>query len=152
MSGLDALKGMLADLPVPTEDGRFVSQRVAMVVEVIHDFDRHLEVRWIPPEERALSSDPAFAIVDTSPNVPEHVVFYVQNEDDMDARVLERLIDIKRQVDGNSVLSEIDTRNEAHKILQAKLFKERLDEANDLAYSILKSPKHRYKHDGVTYQ
>jgi hypothetical protein len=150
--GLDALQGLLADLPVPTEDGRFVSQRVAMMVEVIRDFDRYLDVRWIPPEERVLASDPAFAIVDTSPNVPESVVFYVQSEADMDARVLERLIDIKRQVDGGTVLKELDAKNEAYKILQAKLFKEKLDEANDLAYSILKSPKHRYKHDGVIYE
>lgn len=151
MGGLDALKGLIADLPVPMSDGSFVSERVALLVEVIQDFDRYLEVRWIPPAERELSTDPAFAIVDTNPNYPEHVVMYVQNEQDMDARVLERLIDMKK-LQGVDMMKHIDAKNEAHRLLQAKVFKEKLDEANDLAYSILRSPLHRYKHDGVIYE
>lgn len=151
MSGLDALKNMLADLPVPMADGRFISERVALLVETIQEWDPYLEVRWIPPEERALSNDPAFAIVDTSPNVPEHVVMYVQTEEEMDARVLERLIDMKK-LQGVDLMKHIDAKNEAFRLLQAKIFSEKLEEANDLAYSILKSPLHRYKHDGVIYE
>jgi hypothetical protein len=150
--GLDNLRGLIADLPVPMSDGRFISQRVAMVVEVLQDIDKNIEVRWIPPEDRVLESDPAFAIVDVHPGHPENVIFYIQKEEDMDGRVVERFLDIKRKNENGTLVSEMETKNEAFKLLQQKLFKEQLDEANDLAYSILKSPLHRYKHDGVIYE
>lgn len=137
------------NLPVPHEDGSFISQRVSRIVEVIREYDRDLDVRWIPAKRRR-NGDPAFAIVGKQKDGKEYVVFYVQDESDFDGRVLERLYQIDSAKHGD-ILSEIDARNKAVRAIQEKLHKEQMEEAKELAYSILHSPKHTYKHNGVTY-
>lgn len=141
---------MLANLPVPHEDGSFVSERVSRLIEIIRDYDRNIDVRWIPHGQRA-ADDPAFALVTRDTGGREYVIFYVQDESAFDGGVLERLYQMDAAKHGN-ILTKIETENMAVKAIQEKLYKERLEEANDLAYSIMKSSKNYYKHDGFTYE
>lgn len=137
------------NLPVPHDDGSFISQRVSRIVELIRDYDPNLDVRWIPARSRR-DGDPAFAIVTKDLTGREYVVFYVQDEQDFDGRVLERLYQADAAKHGN-ILSEIDARNKAVRALQEKEHQEQMEEAKDLAYHILKSKKHEYKHNGIKY-
>ena len=141
---------MLAGLPVPHDDGSFISEKVSRVVEVVREYNPNIDVRWIRPSDRD-NNEPAFAIVDATPGHLEYVIFYVQDESEFDGRILERLYQNDAAKHGN-LLSELDARNAAVKAIQDNLHKERLEESKDLAYHILKSPKHTYKHDGVTYE
>lgn len=140
---------LIANLPVPHEDGSFINAKVSRLVEVIRDYDHNIDVRWIPPAQRA-ANDPAFALVSKDLQGREYVIFYVQNEEQFDGSVVERLIQMDQAKKGN-VLSEIDARNAAVKAIQTKLHQERLEETKDLAYHILKSKKHSYRHNGVVY-
>lgn len=139
----------LANLPVPHEDGSFISSKISRLVEIIRDYDHNVDVRWIPPAQRS-ADEPAFALVTRDLTGREYVIFYVQDESQFDGSVLERLIQMDQAKKGN-VLSEIDARNAAVKAIQQKLHQEQLEESKDLAYHILKSKKHTYKHNGVTY-
>ncbi len=141
---------MLANLPVPHEDGSFVSERVSRLVEIIREYDRNVDVRWVPPSQRA-ADDPAFALVTKDTAGREYVIFYIQDESKFDAGVLERLYQMDANKHGN-ILTKIETENMAVKAIQEKLYKERLEEAHDLAYSIQRSTKNYYKHDGRTYE
>lgn len=140
---------LIENLPVPHEDGSFVSAKVSRLVEVIREYDHNVDVRWIPPQQRA-HDDPAFALVTRDSKGMEYVILYVQNEQEFDGSVLERLIQMDQAKKGN-VLSEMDARNAAVKAIQQNIHKEQLEEQKDLAYHILKSKKHSYKHNGVTY-
>lgn len=140
---------MIANLPVPHDDGSFISEKVSRIAELVREYDHNIDVRWVRPQDRD-PGDPAFAIVDATPGKQEYVIFYVQDESEFDGRVLERLYQTDAAKHGN-MLNEIEARNAAVKAIQEKLHKERLEEAHDLAYHILKSNKHAYKHDGITY-
>jgi predicted Zn-dependent protease len=141
---------MLDALPVPHEDGSFISAKVSRIAEVVQDYDHNVQVRWTPPAQRVFG-DPAFAIVSAIPGQAEYVIFYVQDESEFDGRVLERLISLDAEKTGNA-LSALDARNAAVKAIQGNIHKERLEESKDLAYHILKSKKHIYRHDGVVYE
>lgn len=140
----------LANLPVPHADGSFISERVSRIVEVIRDYDSTLDVRWIPPNQRG-AEDPAFAIVCSPVGAPEYVVFYIKDEAAMDGGVLQRIYEMDAAKHGN-ILTKIESENKAVRAIQANLHKERLAEAADLSYSILRSKKHVYKHDGIRYE
>lgn len=140
---------MIENLPVPHEDGSFVSAKVSRLVEVIRDYDHNVDVRWIPPQNRD-PQDPAFALVTRDLDGREYVIFYVQDEKEFDGSVLERLIQMDQAKKGN-ILSEIEAQNAAVKAIQQNLHKEQLEEQKELAYSILKSKKHSYRHNGVVY-
>ena len=144
------MAAITANLPIPHQDGSFISERVSRLVEVIRDYDRHLDVRWIPPNQRA-EDDPAFALVSSVPGQAEYVIFYIQDESKFDGGVLERLYQMDAAKHGN-ILTKIEAENKAVKAIQEKLHKERLEEAHDLAYSIRRSSKNYYKHNGFTYE
>lgn len=138
------------DVPVPHEDGSFISQRVSDLVETIRGYDPNIDVRWIPPSNRA-AGDPAFALVDTHPGRAEYVIMYVQSEKEFDGSVLERVIKADMAKNGR-ILDDVEAQNAAVRLLQIKKQQDELAEAHDLAHHILKSPKARYKHNGVVYE
>lgn len=140
---------MQMDLPVPHEDGSFISERVSRVAELVRDYDHHLDVRWIRPNERA-ADEPAFAIVYRRDDASEYVVFYVQDEAHFDGSVLQRLYSM--DASKSDVLCEMDQRNAQIKALAEARAQEEKDAAHDLAWHILRSKKHSYKHDGITYE
>lgn len=144
---LDAIS---ANLPVPHEDGSWVSERVSRLVEIIRDYDSFIDVRWIRPDQRG-ADDPAFALVDTRTPGREYVIFYVKDESEFDGRVLERLYQMDAAKHGN-ILTKIESENMAVKAIQEKLNKERLEEYTDFAYHLLNSKKHTYRHNGVKYE
>lgn len=141
---MDLNSSMLANLPVPHDDGRFISERVSRIVELIREYDSTIDVRWVPPDERQYTDDPAFALVTRDRVGREYVIFYVQSEKEFDGSVLERLYQTDAAKHGN-ILNDIDARNQAIKAIQAKLHKERLEEAHEMFYDVMKSPLHTYK-------
>lgn len=148
---MDLNSMMSMDIPVPHEDGSFISERVSRVAELVREYDHHIDVRWIRPQDR-LPNDPAFAIVYHNDDGSEYVIFYVDTEAEFDGSVLRRLqgMDQARR-GGKGILNEIDATNEALKIITEARHKEQLEADTDLAYHILHSHKHNYKHDGIDY-
>lgn len=141
---------LVANLPVPHEDGSFVSAKVSRIAELIRDYDHHIDVRWIRPADRA-PDEPAFALVYVNTDGSEYVIFYVQDEEAWDEGVLARLYEIDAEKQG-SIIDKVDAMNAAARKVQEATYQEQMEEAKDFAYSVLHSKKHRYKHNGVVYE
>lgn len=139
----------MVDVPIPLEDGHWISAKVARVVEVLKNYDEKLDVVWIPPEQRE-PGDAAFMVVELTPRGPQPI-FAVLDEEHMDERLLEQVYLYDTHKPGD-VLSEMDARNKARRDMMRAKHQEEMDAAADLAYHILKSPKIRYRHNGVTYE
>lgn len=133
------------DIPVPTEEGYFVSEKHARISEIISDYDPTLSLQWIPPDKREPGDQP-FAVLCVPANGRSYVVCYA---DDVDERLLARIFE-GDNAKGN-VLSSVEANNAAVRALQLKKAMEDREEAHELAASILRSPKSTYRHNGVKY-
>lgn len=129
-----------------SESGYMVSTEHQQIAEIIADYDPNLRLQWIPPDKREPGIAP-FVIVHTLDG-RETLVMEVQ-EDELDYRVLARLFaaDTRRR----DVMTELELNNAAYELLQAKKHEDEQAERREFALSVLKSPLHTYKHDGVTY-
>lgn len=125
----------------PLSDGNAVNERTAHIVEAIRSYNSRLDVKWIPSDKR-LPGEPQFAIVERTPDGKEYIIFHVQDESQFDGTVLEQIIagDTSR----NDVLSEIDARNEAIKLMGKKVQEEQMAEATDIAKHVIASPLNKY--------
>lgn len=128
------------DIPVPHEDGSWVSQKVSRIIELIHEYDPNLEVRWIPPAART-RGEAAFAIVELTPQGPR-TAFLVQDESDFDERILARIYNADTRVHGN-VMPRLADMERAQREYKQKVYQEELAEAHEQAKFLWKTPKHR---------
>ncbi|HET7713758.1 MAG TPA: hypothetical protein VFK94_05855, partial [Patescibacteria group bacterium] len=72
-----------------------ISPAIDRTIEVIKNYDWHLDVKWIPRDRRG-EGDAPFAITYSQTgnhDVPDYVVMYIDNEEDMinSDRILARL-------------------------------------------------------------
>jgi hypothetical protein len=139
------------DLPVPHDDGHFISDRVSRTVELIRQYDSNLDVVWLPPERRDNPNDPEFYVVERMADGRTLPVFSIQSAEFMDERLLERIYetDALKQDD---VLSAMDARNKAKRDMIMAEARDRELEYLEVAKSVLKSPKSRYRHNGRVYE
>lgn len=140
---------------VPHDDGHMISERTSRIIELIREYDDHLDVMWIPPEKRGIN-EPAFVVVERLADGSTHSVFYVQDEDAFDGSVLERIYNtdvLKQGGNPSAFLNNLDARNRAVKAIAEKVRQEALEEYIEEAYAVLKSPLHRYKgSNGKVYE
>lgn len=129
---------------VPAEGGYMISERHARISEIIKDYDPTLELAWIPPDKREPGDQP-FAVIHRPNNAPAYVVCY---SDDPDERLLARVFN--NDNGKRDVLSEMEAHNAALRAMEMKAQMEKMEEANDLAASILRG-KNYYKHNGIKY-
>lgn len=130
---------------VPAQDGSWVNEKTARIAELISEYDPRLELRWVRPDQRR-PGEPEFAIVEKSPNGQEYVAFLIQDESFVDERLLGRIYaaDNKHQNVGD--LAEAN--NRAVRAYEKKKREEETAEQTDLAFSMLRSPLHTYRHNG----
>jgi hypothetical protein len=69
-------------------------------------------------------------------------MFYVQNDEDMDERVLYRII-YNDQRNGAAQLSELEAWEKSQKLIAEQKHRDDMEEAHDMAKFVLRSPKHR---------
>ena len=122
-------------------------QRLA---QVIYDLDENLRLAYIPENERSAFDKHPFAIIHTPPNGADPYVAMTIAEDEMDQRVIAKLI--KRDTHKGAVLDEMEAQEAALRLFNANEALSEREEQNDLAISVLKSNKHSYRHAGVVYQ
>jgi hypothetical protein len=141
----------LGELPVavPMDDGSFISEKVARTAELIQEYDHRLAVEWIPRANRA-EKDDALRVIQHQPDGTKYVVLSVHDEDDFDQRVLARIIEGDNA--HGDVQKRMEAQNEATRAYQRRLREEAQDERNQLAASILRSPRSVYKHGGKEFR
>jgi len=125
-------------------DGQFVSAKVERIVQAIHDYEPELEVKWIPPNART-EGESAFAIIHNAPGNAPYVLMYVKTEEEFDERVLQRIIYNDQRNTGQQEWSELSAWEEAQKRIQKQAYLDLLEEANDVAFHVLRSPLNTYK-------
>lgn len=132
----------------PLVDGYWVSEQFAQIAEVIHDYDSHMELAWIPPEQRT-DKTPPYAVMETNGEGKRTLVFTIE-EMDLNHTVLARLF--RGDTHKNNVLANIEADEIARKALEMKKEMEKAEERQDLIASIAGSPLHTYHHNGKKFQ
>jgi hypothetical protein len=130
------------DVAVPMEDGSFISERVARIVELIREYDYRLDVEWIPPAARR-EGDDAFRVIEHTADGRKAVVMGIATEDEFDERVLARIYGADNK--NWDVQERMEAANRAHREYQRKRREEIMEENNQMAAAILRSPKSTYK-------
>lgn len=126
---------------IPTSNGQWVSEEFERLASVIEDFygprsasQTKLELRWIPPDRRTTEDKYPYVIVDVATN---HVVMYA-SELDSPVDILEALFSSDNSK--SNVLSKLEAREDAAKVLKLKENKDAMEEATDKAKFLLGSP------------
>ena len=145
-----AAEGSGVTVAAPHDDGRWINERVSKVVEVLRDYDRKIDVEWIPPDQRGVD-DPAFRLIENLADGRKSIMFYVNDESEFDGRVLERVIQMDASRRGK-FLDEIDARNAAVRLMMQKERAEKEAESVDLYHTVLRSPLHTFKHNGRVWE
>lgn len=133
------------------DSGYFISEEHRRIAEIIQDYNSDLYLCWIPPDKRALDDTEPFAIIHMPPGKPQYVVRRVKDSE-VDVRLLQWLWSNDAARRGEDILNSLEAFEAAQKALKLKTEAEKLEEANDVATSIIKSPLNTYKHNGVKYQ
>jgi hypothetical protein len=131
----------------PTKEGYFVSENQRRIAEILNDYDPNLELQWIPPNERGVSQK-AFRVVDTNPNGPSYAVCFA---DECDERLLAQIFHSDQKRNGNNALTYLDNHNAAVELMNKKKEMEQRSEDHALVYSVLRSPKIHYRHNGIDF-
>jgi len=148
------MESFIVNAPVPHEDGSLISPAIDRTIDVIRQYDWHLDVKWIPRDKRK-PGDSAFAITYSqlgNHDRPDYVVMYVDDEEQMinsDA-ILNRLADADGR--NGSVEARVNAKNAMVHARQKAQYDDAMAEAHDLASHVWRSPKHQYKHDGIIYE
>lgn len=128
-------------------DGHFVSEKQVRINEILQDYDKSLQLQWIPPDKRS-SQDLAFRVVCRPPGRPAYLVCTATEADE---RLLAQIFEADQNRSGNK-LSYIENYNAARELMIAKKAHEERAEDHELAASILRSNKSSYKHGGKDFE
>ena len=140
------LPGIKMDIAIPTEDGRWVSEKHERIARIIQDYDPELHLAYIPPDKRE-PGDVPFAVIHTPKDSFPYIVATFQ---DCDERILEHLWTIDNKQ--GDVLSRLDAHNAAIKAVELRERLDKEEESKELARSIVRSPLNTYKHNGIKYE
>jgi len=136
----------LRELPVPMDDGHWISERVERTAHLVRQYDERLDVVWCPPETRREKDEPQFFVVEKMADGRRLPVLSIPDESFMDERVLEELIkrDQEQQGHGNEFLKKLDAKNAAVRAMKEQEALDRREEMKDMVAHIIASPKSRY--------
>lgn len=132
----------MAQVYIPTEDGRWVSADFERLARNIQDYDPTLELRWIPPANRTREDKKPYCVVDTR---TQSVVLYA-SELDTPVEILTRLY-LADDKNG-SPLDRIEAHNLAIKNLQVQEWLDEREEMAEQARFLMFTPLHWVKFGG----
>jgi hypothetical protein len=133
------------------ESGHFVSRKHQQIAEVINDWNPNVFLVWIPPNLRTdeHDKDKPFAVMHRQQDGQEYIIFRIR-ENELDERVIARLW--ANDNSRHDVLSQIESEENARRAVALKQQIDEMEEAHDLAASILRSPKHTFRHNGIKFK
>lgn len=124
-----------------------LSSRANRVAQAINEYNPDLHLAWIPPEHREVGDIP-YAVIHRPKIGQEYVAFLVQ-ESELES-ALGRVI--MNDTSRTNPLTAVEASEIAARTIMQKKREEEMAEAHDIAYAILKSKKHAYKHGGKVYR
>jgi len=133
------------DVMVPAEDGHWVNEKFARISEIINDFDRRLQLVWIPPENRTPSDVRPYGVLHTADDGSQRLVMLIK-EEELDERVLQELF--LNDTSRHDVLARMEANELAQTVLRNKQKMEEAEARQDFIKTVVGSPKHSFKHKG----
>ena len=128
----------MKDFAVLSEDGRWRSQKMLHLAEILEDYNPYLELRWIPPEHRVGGNRVApYVIVHCHPMMKEYVVCFVQ-EYDVPEQVLAKVF--QADMNKHDVLTALETQERADELFRMKEWQDEQEKRTDFT-RMLMSPK-----------
>lgn len=124
-------------------EGRLVSERVSSVVQAIREYSPELDVEWCPPESRTPGQS-AFKIIHRPVGSPPYVIFHVKTEEEFTSNILRKII-MGDQRNGEVLMSDFEAAEEASRRVAHQRWLDEMEEAHDLARSLIRSNKDTYK-------
>ncbi len=125
-------------------DGQFVSQKVSQVVEAMREYDPRISVQWVPPSER-VPGVAAYKVIYTPDDGDAYVMFHVKDDDEFDERQLARIIANDSSKRGGVALTDYEAWEKAKMRVAHQEYLDKLEEAAEIAQSVLSSSKDTYK-------
>lgn len=124
----------MIQVPNTTDINQWISEKFALLAEIVQDYDPYLELRWIPPDKRTRDDKKPYVVVDTRNNTP------VQYASDLDVpeQVLAQIIQGDNR--NGSVLSKLEAYEAAHKLFLMREYLDKMEEAAEEAKFFMKSP------------
>lgn len=123
---------------VRLDESTIVEHDVLNIIQKIMEYDHNLKVQYL--EKAAQLGDAPWRVIERCKDGEWRVLFYAWQ---MDERVLDRI----RLADCHAVdiLGAVDANNRSLRELEGRRFRERMDEAKDIALHVVKSvKKHTY--------
>lgn len=124
-------------------NGQFVNQKVRQVVDAIRDYEPEIEVQYIPQSART-EGQAAYRLIHRPVGRDPYVMFTVRRDEDFDSRVLQKIIANDNR-NGVTSISELDAYDAAQKAVAHQAYLDRVEEANDIAFHVLRTNKNTYK-------
>lgn len=132
------------DSDIEVIDGQFVSQKVRQVVDAIREYDPEIIVQYVPVGART-PGQAAYRIVHMPMGHEPYVMFTVRRDEDMDSRILAKIIANDARYGGGTTLSEFEAWEAAQQAVERQKQLDAIEEMNDIAYHVLKTNKNTYK-------
>jgi hypothetical protein len=122
---------------VPSDDGRWVSEKFERLARVVQDYDPQFELRWIPPDQRETPDERSkpYVIWDTISN---SAAFFA-SELDTPEDILTKLFEGDNTK--HNVLERLDARNAAIKALEMKEQMDLAEERREYATWLMETNK-----------
>lgn len=131
------------------KSGEYINTDHARIAQIVNDYDPSLYLCWVPPAQRLPGDTQTYALVQQRSGQPEQIVkTFTDNE--IDERILAWIF--RADTTRHDVLSELDAHNAAQQLVEAKKWEDTRDEMADFAKTVLKSPKHVFKHAGKRFE
>ena len=127
-------------------DSGALSVKHERIAEIIQDWDPNLELCYIPPEARSVFDKHPFGVR----HVQGHYMVLTVPEREVDERLIAKLI--KMDTRRNDVLGQMEADEAALRLVMLKEKMEAQAEVREFAQTVLKSPKHVYRHEGKVYR
>lgn len=128
--------------------GGALSVKHERIAEIIRDLHPELELAYIPFDKRSAFDKHPFAVIHR-PRGGQPYIVMTMPEDEVDERLIAKLI--KRDTHRGFTIDQLEAEEAAHRLVRAKIKMEEEEEKREFAQAVLKSPKHRYRHNGRTY-
>ena len=130
-----------------TPEGIF-SQEQLLIAQILHDYDPTLSlVRIENPQEGQMNC----AVLCTPFVGPAYVVTYV-NQADVNYRLIAQIYAADMQKAGRPLEDQLRANDMARELVESLRREEIMAEQAEFAATVLKSPLHKYRHNGKVYQ
>lgn len=140
-----------------SDSGAFLTNNHRILAEILHDYNPHFSLIWIPPKDRDATDTKPFAILDSSPGLAPYVMRYlsepeVNRPDEILAWIFDGDLSRNRPVD---VIRRMENRDNARELMRLKKEEEERQDRIEMGaflFSGGRNKLNRIRHEGKVFR